>query len=67
MGVTAEAVEIRHGGRLALTVGQAAVRYGMSRNAVQKRLVRAAVEPLASVDGRTPVYDADKLREVLAA
>lgn len=49
--------------RLALTVEQAAVRYGLTRKAMEVQLSRFGeiIEPVTYLDGRKPLYLAKKL------
>lgn len=70
--MSASPIRIEYAGRLALTVQQAAARYGLSHDAMRQALKRlqdkGAIKPLREqVDGRTPLYDAAKLDTVMQA
>jgi hypothetical protein len=62
------AIKITYDGRLALTIGQAAARYGLSPDAMKKALRGLAVDPLPDpLDGRTPLYLAAELDQAMKA
>lgn len=55
-------VEITYRGRLVLTTAQAAERYGLALSSMRSALARGlGVDPVAALDARTPLYDADQL------
>ncbi len=54
-------IRITVDGRPALTTGQAAQRCGISLGAMRKLLQRHKVEPVAALDRRTPLYDAETI------
>jgi hypothetical protein len=55
-------IRITYDGRLALTISQAATRYGMRLDAMRQALRRLDLDPLPeSLDGRTPLYPAVEL------
>lgn len=61
-------IKITYDGRLALTIGQAADRYGLTADAMKKALRRLPVEALPEpLDARTPLYLATDLDAAMKA
>ena len=59
-------VRITIGGKVALTVAQAAERHGVSSIDTMHSIIRrAALEPDGHIDGRTPLYLAEKVRQAM--
>jgi hypothetical protein len=65
--MTATGLHIEYAGRLALTITQAAERYGLERDAARKAIMRLEEEGKVKrlepdpIDARTPLYDAEEL------
>lgn len=60
-------IEITVDGRPALTTAQAATRHGLKPSSLRGEIARAGLEPVAELDARTPLYDAEQLAAALAA
>ena len=62
-------VEITVKGRPALTIEQAAARYGLAASSMRGELTRFGdkIQPVDMLDGRKPLYDAEQLDELMAA
>lgn len=61
-------IRITYDGKLALTVAQAATRYGLGHVTMRKVLSRLNVEPLPEpLDARTPLYAAAELDAAMKA
>lgn len=62
-------IHITVDGREALTVEQAAARYGLAPSSVRAALTRlgTAITPAAMLDGRKPLYDAEALDAAMEA
>ena len=58
-------IRITVDGRLALTVEQAAQRYGLKPNSMSAALSRMGTEPDANLDGRKKLYLAGRLDAVM--
>lgn len=58
-------VRITIDGKTALTVEQAATRYGLKPSSMSAALSRLAVEPDAELDGRKKLYLATRLDEII--
>lgn len=61
------AVRITVDGRLAVTVEQAAERYGLAASSVRAIITRERIEPDAELDGRKKLYLATRLDAILRA
>lgn len=61
-------IRITVNGKPALTIAQAAERYGMARSSVRSALTRLgdALAPAAELDNRTPLYFVTALDKALA-
>lgn len=66
---TVPTIRITVDGKLALTVEQAALRYGLARSSMRSVLVRLnpPVEPVAELDGRKKLYPATPLDRAMKA
>lgn len=62
-------IRITVDGKLALTIEQAAARYGLKRSSMRGELTRlgAAVTPIAMLDGRKPLFLASTLDGLMEA
>lgn len=60
-------VEILYQGRPVETTMQAAQRRGLGVNTLRPALSRAGLEPVAYLDGRTPLYEPDAVDRALDA
>lgn len=60
-------IRITVDGRLALTVEQAAARYGIQPSSMSAALVRLGVQPDAALDGRKKLYLAASLDAIMKA
>ena len=64
---TSPRVRITIDGRAALTVEQAAARYGLRLGSMSAALSRLGVQPDAHLDGRKKLYLATRLDEIMKA
>lgn len=60
-------VEILVDGRPALTTRPAAEKHGFTPGGLRAIVDQVGIEPVAEIDGRTPVYDEADLERKLAA
>lgn len=62
-------IRITVDGKLALTVEQAAVRYGLAQSSMRGELTRlkGKLDPVAELDGRKKLYSATELDKVMKA
>lgn len=62
-----ERIRITIGGRLALTVEQAAERYHLQPGSISAIISRGQIQPDAMLDGKKKLYYAARLDEILKA
>lgn len=60
-------IEIRYQGRRVETIAQASKRLGIPVNTLRPTLSRLGVEPIAELDGRTPLLDPTAVDAALAS
>jgi len=60
-------IEVRVDGQLVETTQQVADAYGYTLAGMRATLRQSGVEPVAHLDGRTPLYDPNEVRRTLAA
>lgn len=62
-------VQITVKGKLALTIEQAAARYGLAPSSMRGELTRLGdkIEPVDMLDGRKPLFDAETLDALMAS
>lgn len=63
--MTTPGVRITYQGRLVYTVEQIMARYGRGRDTVLSIIRRAALEPVAQLDGKKHLYDAAAVRAAI--
>jgi hypothetical protein len=67
--VSGPEIEIKVNGRLALTIEQAAARYGLAPSSMRGELTRLGdrITHIEMLDGRKPLYDAEQLDTLMNA